>query len=324
MTDVGLVRPLRIVIPLHREQLIVRWFLQGDTLSVLTPAKLNLSLDVLGRRPDGFHDLETVMLSIQLTDRLQFSPAPSEEIQLTCSSESSRSGVSRHTLAADDRNLVLRAARLLRDFTGCRSGVRMELLKRIPMEAGLGGGSSDAAATLVGLNRFWKLGLSSAELHPLAARLGSDVNFFLDSPIAAVCTGRGEQVAPIPVGQQLHFVLVKPPFGLSTADVFRRLAEQSCSGSGSTAEVRQALSAGRIDRLGARISNDLTEAAASLSAKLNQILSELAAEPVWGRGMSGTGSSCFALCRSARQARILARRWGQRGLGQVFAVSSGV
>ena len=117
----------------------------------------------------------------------------------------------------------MRAADALRRHTGCRAGAAIRLTKRIPMQAGLGGGSSDAATTLVGLNRLWGLDLSAEELATLAASLGSDVAFFLDGP-AAWCTGRGEEVSPRTIGRQLHFVLVSPPFGLATADVYRGVA----------------------------------------------------------------------------------------------------
>src|SRR5690606_27530600 len=146
---------------------------QGPSLVVNTPAKLNLFLEVLGRRPDGYHELETVMVSIGLYDTLLFTEDDSHQTRLRCrlTTPHSLSPQQQDSLAGED-NLVLRAARLLREQTGCERGVRIELIKRIPLQAGLGGGSSDAAATLVGLNRFWDLGLTSGQLHGLAARLG--------------------------------------------------------------------------------------------------------------------------------------------------------
>ncbi|WP_175517228.1 4-(cytidine 5'-diphospho)-2-C-methyl-D-erythritol kinase [Planctomicrobium piriforme] len=293
---------------------------QGQTLSVLAPAKLNLSLTVLGRRPDGYHNLETVMLSVRLYDSLQFSQAESNSIELDCRNRCRP----RLPLANDERNLVIRAARLLQAETGCTRGVKISLTKRIPMEAGLGGGSSDAAATLVALNQFWELGLSQAQLHSLAAQLGSDVNFFLDSAPAAFCTGRGEAIEPVPVAQPLHFMIVKPPFGLSTGKVFQQWwIDRSTSRIEQQAALR-ALARGDVRRVGQAIINDLQRPAQSLNGQLDEVLNELAKADVPGYGMTGSGSACFALCRDARQAAVLAGRWRQRGLGQVFAVSSGV
>jgi 4-diphosphocytidyl-2-C-methyl-D-erythritol kinase len=161
-----------------------RWI--GTALVIDAPAKLNLHLSVLGRRADGYHELETVMASIGLYDTLRLEPEQDGRLELTCEGADS--------LAADESNLVLRAARLMAAEHGASPGARLRLLKRIPMQAGLGGGSSDAAAALVGLNLLWNLKLPSAELHRLAAMLGSDVNFFVDSTPLALCRGRGEVV----------------------------------------------------------------------------------------------------------------------------------
>ncbi|HWL08705.1 MAG TPA: 4-(cytidine 5'-diphospho)-2-C-methyl-D-erythritol kinase [Planctomicrobium sp.] len=300
---------------------------QGSSLLVQAPAKLNLSLAVLGRREDGFHQLKTVMLSVRLTDLLRFSPSESGEIELRCH-QASRSGTS-SLLAVDDRNLVIRAARLLREQTGCSQGVSIDLVKRIPMEAGMGGGSSNAAATLVALNRFWNLGLSSHDLHALAAQLGSDVNFFIDSPVAAVCSGRGEEVEPVPVSGPLHFVIVKPPFGLSTPKVFQQWGElqqdrgEPESVSPQITQTVQELESGRLDRLGESLRNDLTAPAARLDPRLAEILQRLKREDVYGSGMTGSGSACFVLCRNAAQARAIAGRWRHFPYGTVFTVSSG-
>ncbi len=178
------------------------------------PAKLNLFLEVLGKRADGFHDLDTVMQAIGLCDELRITPGEEGEgLSLACSDAS---------LPTDSRNLVLRAALALRERTGCRRGARLSLTKRIPMQAGLGGGSSDAAGALVGLNAAWGLGLSREELRQVAATVGSDVAFFLYGGTAR-CTGRGEVVEPVPAPAVFHYVLVCPNVGVSTADAYGRL-----------------------------------------------------------------------------------------------------
>lgn len=301
----------------------MRFCCQGPSLAVHAPAKLNLFLEVLGRRPDGYHELETVMVSIGLYDTLLFTEDASHRTRLRCrlATPHSLSPQLADSLAGDD-NLVLRAAQLLREQTGCEDGVQIELTKRIPLQAGLGGGSSDAAATLVGLNRFWNLQLTCGQLHAMAARLGSDVNFFLDSPRGALCSGRGEQIAPLPVMQPLHFVVACPPVGLSTAEVFRHWQQSEVQPRSSAALVA-AISSGRGPREGGLLFNALQSPACELSDEVARTLTDLRSTGADDVAMSGSGSSCFALCRTARQARTLAGRLGGRADRCVIPVSTG-
>ena len=294
---------------------------QGPSLVVRTPAKLNLFLDVLGKRPDGYHELETLMVSIGLYDTLRFQANASGRLELSLDAASP--GLSREMraqLPLDERNLVLKAAQLLREQTGCQVGATIQLAKSIPLQAGLGGGSSDAAAALVGLNRLWNLGLTSAELHPLAAQLGSDVNFFLDSVPLALCRGRGEQITPEPLSRPLHFVVVKPPGGLSTRDVFLALrTDRAPRGSES---LRKFLQIGDLSQIGTRLHNALEVPAVELSEEVASVFASFDRVSSVGRLMTGSGSSCFALCahrgqavRAAHQLRALCR-------GQVFVVQT--
>jgi 4-diphosphocytidyl-2-C-methyl-D-erythritol kinase len=302
---------------------------QGPSLAVNTPAKLNLFLEVLGRRPDGYHELETVMVSIGLYDTLLFTGDDSQQTRLRCrlatppslSLEQGLSPQQSGTLEGED-NLILRAARLLREQTGCDRGVQIELTKRIPLQAGLGGGSSDAAATLVGLNRFWDLGLTSGQLHEMAARLGSDVNFFLDSPQAALCGGRGERITPLPMQQRLHFVLVRPSVGLSTAEVFARW-QPSAQTPRSSAMLAAAIDLGRLGADSGLLFNALEAPACGLSGDIARTLEDLRRAGADGARMSGSGSTCFALCRTARHARTLAGRLHGRAGRCVYSVSTG-
>ena len=164
-------------------------------VEVLAPAKLNLFLEVLGRRPDGYHEIETVMVAISLCDTLTFRDDPSGAIRLRCSDPA---------LPVGADNLVIKAADRLREATGCRRGAEIDLTKVIPAQAGLAGGSSDAAATLAALDRLWDLRLAPERLDALAAEVGSDVPFFNHVP-AAVCRGRGERVEPVSLMQTLQF-----------------------------------------------------------------------------------------------------------------------
>ncbi len=222
-------------------------------------------------------------------------------------------------LPQDGRNLILKAAQLLRDVTGCQLGVKIHLRKMIPLQAGLGGGSSDAAAALVGLNQFWKLGLTSQELHPLAARLGSDVNFFLDSAPLAICRGRGEQIEPIRLGRPLHFVLVKPPVGLSTGEVFSRLKIDRPRGSES---ICRAIESGNVSLVGSELHNSLEVPSTELSDEVARTLASLRRVSSVGQLMTGSGSSCFALCAHRGQAVQAARQLRTLSRGQVFVVQT--
>lgn len=190
------------------------------------PAKLNLYLRVVGKRPDGYHELETVFERIDLADELTFEPEP-HGLRLTCDDPA---------LPCDETNLVLQAARLLQRASGVRRSAHFHLTKRIPIAAGLGGGSSDAAATLRGLNTLWQLGWDRARLMELAAQVGSDAPFFLlDSPWA-IGRGRGEVLEPVPAAASLLHVVVVPEERLSTREVFesldspRRVASQREAG----------------------------------------------------------------------------------------------
>ena len=177
-------------------------------------AKINLTLEVLGRRADGYHDIASVMQTIDLADTLSFEK--DDQVRLLCESPG---------LASPD-NLVLRAAMLLQEAGKCRQGVKMRLQKAIPIAAGLGGGSSDAAATLLGLNEFWKLNLPLQQLIPLASELGSDVPFFLMGGTALV-KGRGEWVTPLPALPHAWVVLLKPSIDIpsKTARLYAALEE---------------------------------------------------------------------------------------------------
>ena len=269
-------------------------------LRLRAPAKVNLFLEVTARRPDGYHDLRTLLVAVSLFDDLEFAPADRGGFRLTCSDPA---------LTTGPENLVARAADLLRRHTGTEGGAAVRLTKRVPVQAGLGGGSSDAAAALVGLDRLWNLGLGRERLTELAAELGSDVPFFLSrdpqaGTPAAWCTGRGEVVTPWPVGKRLNFVLVCPPFGLSTAEVYRRVRVPAAPEGGD--ELRAAVRAGDADAIGRLMHNRLQEPAAALRPELAVWLDRLAALGPAGSLVSGSGSTVFALARTAADARRIA------------------
>ncbi len=288
---------------------------------VRTPAKLNLFLEVLGQRDDGFHELETLMAPINLFDLLWFAPAAAGSIELTCERFPSADDAAEETrrLPEGSDNLVVRAVRLLADRADVTAGARMRLWKRIPVAAGLAGGSSDAAAALMAANVGWRLDWPRERLLPLAAELGSDVPFFLgDGP--AVCRGRGERIERTAGLGHLHFVVVAPPVGLSTAAVFRccRPAETPRP----LAPLLEALHAGDLSVAGRSLFNRLEPAAAELSPWIERLHQEFADGGFLGHQMSGSGTSYFGLCHNLGHAHRAASRLRGRGVGQVYAVST--
>lgn len=311
------------------------------SLTVLAPAKLNLFLRIVGKRADGFHDLESVMATIGVYDTLVLEAASSGEIALTVVDSSPRTmtGLLRLEAPAGPENLVIRAANLLRERTGCGHGVRITLVKRIPSSAGLGGGSSDCAAALAGLNRLWNLKLSRPELLVLAGELGSDVAFFLADTPLAVCTGRGEQIEPLPCSTRLHFVVAKPKSGLSTPAVFREWSSASGNHSGSGALLTaqptltitaqptvtsfvESLACHDVGATARRLHNGLQAPAEALNPDVRQMRQLFERLPVIGHQMSGSGSSYFGICASSRQAQGIASRLRAAGVPWVRAVRS--
>lgn len=182
--------------------------------TVNAPAKVNLILDVVGKRPDGYHDVAMLMVRLSLHDRVRVSLLSGDQIAVACP------GVE---LAAGDQNIATRAARLFLEHTGMKTGVAIAIDKQIPTAAGLGGGSSDAAAVLLALNDLLEAGLSRSELQSLGVRLGADVPFFLCGEMAAWATGIGEVLEPWPGLPPCWLVLVNPRFAVSTAWVYQNL-----------------------------------------------------------------------------------------------------
>jgi 4-diphosphocytidyl-2-C-methyl-D-erythritol kinase len=224
-----------------------------------------------------------------------------------------------HDMPEGPENLVVRAVELVRRRTGVRRGAKMRRVKRIPTAAGLGGGSSDAAAALVAANEGWHLGRSHDELAEWAAELGSDVPFFLAGG-PALCRGRGERVERVAGLGMLHCVVVRPPEGLSTAafyGVCRPAAQPQTA-----LPLVEALQRGDSKQAGRRLLNRLQPAAETLSPWVRRLQQEFSQLDFLGHGMSGSGTSYFGLCRHARHARRSARRLEAIAMGSVFAVRS--
>lgn len=286
---------------------------RSSQVVITAPAKLNLFLEVLGKRSDGFHEIETLMVPVDLCDTLALQVAPSADITLHVETAIGYD----EPLPAPEQNLVVQALELLQNHAGCQQGAQVRLVKRIPSAAGMAGGSSDAAAALVAGNLGWNLGYTLDDLAILAAELGSDVPFFLYGR-PAICRGRGEQITPSKRFVPLHLVVIRPPDGLSTAEVYR--ACRPAQHPQPVEALEQALFDGNLAQIGGRLHNRLQGAAQSLSPWIARLQAEFARLDVAGNLMSGSGTSYFGLCRSARHARQVAGRLRSRAMGRTYVV----
>lgn len=277
------------------------------TLERLSPCKINLLLNILGRRPDGFHELETVMHPIAVHDRLQFTRG-GQGIRLTCNLPD---------LPTDGTNLVHRAAQRFLDAAGIKDGVGIHLEKKLPLAAGLGGGSANAATTLAGLNELFGGPLSLERLTQLAARLGSDVPFFLQNR-PALGLGRGELVRPLarfPALDGCWVLLVYPGFGISTAWAYQSLArfpEALHGRPGRALELVSLLEQPRWPAEGIPLFNSLEAPAFEKFPVLELCQEFFRAEGAMATLMSGSGSTTFALFRKEGEVQRARERYQDR------------
>lgn len=246
-------------------------------IETFSPAKINLYLHILGRRPDGFHELETLMVPLSVGDRMTFEVQPGG-IDLSIAGADLDPGPS---------NLVWKAAEAVRQEAGIHTGVRIRLEKVLPLGGGLAGGSSNAASTLMACNALWNAGLSPDVLHRLAAGMGSDVNFFLE-PGAALCRGRGEMIEPVEIPIPGRVLILNPGFEVPTPWAFQTYAAMS--------EERKQGDVGVELGGGIHLRNDLEPAVMSKYLWIAEAKDFLSALPgVAGALMSGSGASVFAL-----------------------------
>lgn len=275
-------------------------------LLVRAPAKINLSLLVAGKRPDGFHELQTIMIKIDWMDELLFEPAETEGIRLICAGP---------CWAPDGpENLVYRACRMLYEQAGRLPRIQVTLRKNIPAGTGLGSASSDAAAALIGLNRFENLNVHDSKIYDIACQLGSDVPFFLNGP-AAFCTGRGEKISKIEGISDFCALLVVPDINVSTKRVYENyrhdqgLFETLCS------QINVSLEKNSIDFIGQMCANMLQRSCFRLYdelARLNERIEQLCHRKVC---LSGSGSSMFMLFRKDDANIQTCRRMVKEDLG---------
>jgi 4-diphosphocytidyl-2-C-methyl-D-erythritol kinase len=297
----------------------------------LAPAKVNLYLDILGQRFDGFHELETLMVPLGIYDTLCLTPFrasdPTQAGPIELSVRSARGVTSTiDSIPTDEQNLIVSALQLLQRRSGCETGARVQLHKRIPTGAGLGGGSSDAAAALSLANHAWGLNWNRQQLAEVAQKIGSDVAFFLANR-PAVCRGRGEQVEPIQGIPPLYWVVVKPPTALQTSVVYAENTASSDIGlpkvaSSGLGPLLQSLRRGRIGNLQPLIVNHLQSAAARISPWINRLATAFGRLDFSAHQMTGSGSAYFGVCRNTRHATRLAAVLQSLDLGVVYTTRS--
>ena len=279
-------------------------------LIIEAPAKLNLTLEVLGKRPDGYHEIRSVMQTVSLHDKLSFQPA--NDVNITSGS----------TEWKPEESLVSGAVSLVQRATGCSRGAAIEVEKHIPLVAGLGGDSSDAAATLRGLNQLWELGLPQRKLLELAAELGSDVPFFIDGGTALV-EGRGETLTPLPPLPRMWFVLVVPDVpGLpeKTKRLYASLEPGHFTDGHITRRMVQALKEGK-EVTPSLLFNTFENVAFAPGSKLRLYRGHIIKMGADNIHLAGSGPSLFSPVKDEAQADDLYTRCKDQGM-EVYVVET--
>ncbi|MEG0259039.1 MAG: 4-(cytidine 5'-diphospho)-2-C-methyl-D-erythritol kinase [Lysinibacillus sp.] len=277
-------------------------------LYVKAPAKINLTLDVLYKRPDNFHEVEMIMTTVDLADRIGLESREDGLIEILSADR---------FVPNDHRNFAYQAASLIKDTYGIKQGVSISIEKEIPIAAGLAGGSSDAAATLKGLNELWNLNLSIDTLAELGSKIGSDVSFCVYGG-TALATGRGEKIAELPAPPNCWIVLAKPKVGVSTADVYGGLKLEGIEHP-NTKQMIRAIEEEDYSLLCASLGNVLETVTFKLHPEVIMIKEQMKRFGADATLMSGSGPTVFGLVDS--EARVSRIYNGLRGFcEEVFAV----
>jgi 4-diphosphocytidyl-2-C-methyl-D-erythritol kinase len=258
-------------------------------LCILAPAKINLSLLVSGKRPDGYHELETIMAKIDYCDEILIENGTKPGIELICEGP--------YPVPPGQDNLVWKACQLLMNKVGKQLPIKITLTKNIPAGTGLGSGSSDAAATLMGLNRFANFGVSSTDLHAAAADLGSDVNFFLEGPLA-FCTGRGEKIKPLNVAFPFQAILIIPDISTSTKEVYKNYTHNQDLYTLLSSKINAFLEENKVDFAASICANMLQKSCFHLYPRLADIKKTVEGLTRKNVCLSGSGSAIYCLIDS--------------------------
>lgn len=257
----------------------------GDGLLVRAPAKINLSLLVDGKRPDGFHEIRTVMAKVNWYDELLIERTENTGIELICDGRWSPAG---------QDNLVYKACKLLCEFVGIRPALRISLTKNVPAGAGLGSGSSDAAAALLGLNRLLDLALGKEQLSDMAAQLGSDVPFFLGGPLA-VCSGRGEKIEKIERIFRFFAIVVLPSVSVCTKRAYENFRHKPAEYQALNTRINQYIEKNRIDLIADLCTNMMFGSCLQLHPELAELKTRIEDSGVGPVCMTGSGSALYVL-----------------------------
>ncbi len=273
-----------------------------NSLTVISPAKLNLYLEVLGKRRDGYHELQTLFHRISLQDQIILKKINQPEFRL----------ITHHSkLKQTHKNIIFRAFKELQRMAHWKGGVEVKLRKNIPVAAGLGGGSSNAAHFLLGMNRLFNLGLPLKTLVRLGAQLGSDVPFFLCKINQAIGKGRGEKIKRFPSKKKFWFVLVISPFGIPTPLVYKRLKARPLTRISRDATITSAFLSHNRDGF-PLLWNDLFQASCRIRPELKRIDALFDQLGVARRLMSGSGPTMFSIHKSKREAKCVAQAFRRR------------
>jgi 4-diphosphocytidyl-2-C-methyl-D-erythritol kinase len=274
-------------------------------------AKINLALDVLYKRPDGYHEVAMVMQAVKLADTVALTNQP-DDITLS---------INISGLPADGSNLATRAAALLKPYAAPGQGVHIHLDKHIPLAAGLAGGSADAAAVLKGLNCLWNLKLSMDELSKLAAKLGSDVPFCLYNG-TMLATGRGEVVEPLPPLAACYVVLAKPAVEVATAWGYQQFKPELVMSRPDITAMRGCLSDGNLEGVARNLSNVFESVTIPAYPEIAKIKESMLAYGAMAALMSGSGPTVFGLVRSREEAEAIACRLKAEGVPEIFVAET--
>lgn len=267
-------------------------------MEIKAHAKINLSLDILGLRPDGFHNLSTIMQSLELHDVLEVDPTRNGGIAVECNDPEVPRGLG---------NIVFKAAELMKKEYGCSRGARIYINKNIPVAAGLAGGSTDAAAVLKALDRLWDLDIGQDNLLRLGEKIGSDVPFCLIGGTVAAA-GRGEELTPLPACRGWGVVLVKPPFGFSTARAYSLYDTLPGGPHPDSEALAEAVRRRDMRGVAGLLGNVLERVTASVHPEILEIKKALISAGAAGALMSGSGPTVFGLCSGLDEARLVASR----------------
>ena len=281
------------------------------SVSLKSPAKINISLVVRHKRPDDYHDLLTVMAAVNLADDLLIQQTHTPGIQLECSGIPCPTGPD---------NLVVRAANVLAAHAGIEPVLKIHLHKRIPLAAGLAGGSSNAASCLIGLNTLWNLGLSVNELSRIAGELGSDIPFFFHTPVA-LCSGRGDVAEPLSLRCEKPIILILSDIEILTAKVYQHYRHDPVQSEQLLDQVRSCLDAGDLDGLLSKGINNLASVSFDLYESLRTLKDKIGSVTGLPVHLTGSGSALFAPCSDISNAKYWAEKINQMNLAHALVLN---